>query len=319
VRRLAAAGVFAALAVVAGGLLQLEAAAGPLRVAWRTPMRPAPGVRVWKIEYRAHDGHLRPAYVLLPAWYGPHRNPPLPLVISPHGRGVDGLANARLWGRLPALDRLAVVNPDGEGRRLPLYSWGYGGQISDLAKMPALVHEALPWLRVVPDSVYAVAGSMGGQETLLLIAKAPHLLEGAAVFDAPIDLALQYRAFPRFPCNADCLHRWGGPIGRGLQRLAQVEVGGSPAQNPDGYADRSPDHFAAAIDRAKVPLGLWWSTRDRLVHPAGRQETNFVKALERGRSRLSFLRVIGRWPHDQSVRRNLPQALAWLHLARWRG
>ena len=79
--------------------------------------------RWWRIDYRAHDGRTRAAYVLLPSWYGPHRNPPLPLVLSPHGRGVGGRGNARLWGGLPARDRLAVVSPDGEGRRLPRYSW----------------------------------------------------------------------------------------------------------------------------------------------------------------------------------------------------
>src|SRR5207342_199727 len=148
--------------------------------------RPAPvqrpaGVRLWTIRYRAHDGRIRPAYVLLPARYEPRHDSPLPLVISPHGRGVGGRANARLWGRLPAEYGLAVVNPDGEGRRLPLYSWGDRGQISDLARMPGIVKRALPWLRIRPRSVYAIAGSMGGQEALLLTASHPRLLKGTAV------------------------------------------------------------------------------------------------------------------------------------------
>src|SRR5215831_11258491 len=44
-------------------------------------------VRTIQIEYRTHDGDLRAAYVLVPDWYGPEQHPPLPLVISPHGRG----------------------------------------------------------------------------------------------------------------------------------------------------------------------------------------------------------------------------------------
>ena len=55
----------------------------------------------WKIHYRTHDGLRRPAYVVLPQWYGPENNPALPLVISPHGRGVGAAANVRRFGNLP--------------------------------------------------------------------------------------------------------------------------------------------------------------------------------------------------------------------------
>src|SRR5438045_1816406 len=83
---------------------------------------PPAKVRVWKIQYRAHTGARRDAYVLLPSWYGPANNPPLPLVISPHGRGLTGRANAHNWGNLPAIGGFAVVNPDGQGRLLADYS-----------------------------------------------------------------------------------------------------------------------------------------------------------------------------------------------------
>jgi len=271
--------------------------------------------RWWKIAYRAHDGRTRDAYVLLPSWYGRHRNPPLPLVLSPHGRGVSGRANARLWGGLPARDRFAVVSPDGQGRRLPRYSWGYSGQITDLSKMPAVVRHALPWLRVEPHHVYAVAGSMGGQEVLLLLAKHPRLLHGAAVIDAPTDLALQYRDFPSLPCDAACLERWKEPIGLGLQRLARMEVGGTPKQVPTAYAARSPNHYVGLIARSGVPLALWWSVRDRLVQHAERQEARFVRALQRAHPRARLGYTAGTWSHQQGMRLNLPRALAWLHLA----
>jgi pimeloyl-ACP methyl ester carboxylesterase len=270
-----------------------------------------------KIDYRAHDGRLRAAYVLLPAWYGPQKDPPLTLVISPHGRGVDGRANAHIWGRLPGHDRLAVVNPDGEGRRLPLYSWGAPGQIADLARMPGIVQQALPWLRIAHDRVYAVAGSMGGQEALLLTARYPRLLEGTAVFDAPTDLALQYRDFPQLPCNAACQLKWAGPIGRRLQHLARIEVGGSPQADPAAYAERSPIHAVADIGRSGVPLGFWWSRRDRLVpHPA-LQEQAFFEALADLHPLAPTLEVVGSWPHVAGMRiNNLRRALVWLHLRR---
>ena len=76
----------------------------------------SPSVRVIAISYRAHDGLTRRAYVIVPADYGRPGDPPLPLVISPHGRGVSAQLNIRRWGRLPALGRFAVVNPEGQGR-----------------------------------------------------------------------------------------------------------------------------------------------------------------------------------------------------------
>lgn len=276
--------------------------------------RSLPAVRLWKFEYLAHDGRDRAAYVLLPAWYGPNHNPPLPLIISPHGRGVDGQANARLWGRIPATHRLAVVNPDGEGRRLPLFSWGYSGQISDLARMPKLLHHALPWIRLAPDRVYAVAASMGGQEALLLTARDPGMLKGTAVFDAPTDFALQYRLFPKLPCDASCRQRWRGPIGLGLQRLARTEVGGSPSQVPSAYAARSPLQVAQRIARSGVPLGFWWSPRDRVISDPARQELRFLDVLADSHPRAEVHDVAGSWRHERAMRLNLRAALKWLHL-----
>src|SRR5215212_2433860 len=84
----------------------------------------APATRI-TIPYTTHDGHRRNAYLLLPHGYGPDHDPAIPLVISPHGRAVDGLINTRRWGNLPTVGNFAVINPDGYGRRLPLHSWGY--------------------------------------------------------------------------------------------------------------------------------------------------------------------------------------------------
>src|SRR2546421_516098 len=142
-------------------------------------------VRVIPISYRAHDGLSRRAYVILPAWYGPTLHPPIPLVISPHGRGVGAKVNLRRWGRLPASGGFAVINPEGQGRTLTLFSWGDPGEIRDLARMPGIAERALPWLRIDRRRVYAFGGSMGGQETLLLDARFPRLLAGAAALHAP--------------------------------------------------------------------------------------------------------------------------------------
>src|SRR5262245_29129356 len=132
------------------------------------PVETGPLVKIRMIRYRAHDGIARRAYVLLPGWYGRGDDPPIPLVISPHGRGIGALDDAQSWGDLPDLGRFAVVCPDGQGRRLEYYSWGDPGQISDLARMPSIVRHATPWLRIARGHVFAFGGSMGGQEVLLL-------------------------------------------------------------------------------------------------------------------------------------------------------
>ena len=74
-------------------------------------------VRVWKVAYRAHDGARRYAYVALPRSYRPGHAPPIPLVISPHGRGVSGRANVKLWGQLPAIGELRGDQPRRPGPR----------------------------------------------------------------------------------------------------------------------------------------------------------------------------------------------------------
>src|SRR6185437_2049089 len=212
-----------------------------------------PSVRTVAISYRAHDGRPRRAYLILPAWYGPQDDPPIPLVISPHGRGVGARTNVRRWGDLPALGPFAVINPEGQGRALTLFSWGDPGEIRDLARMPDIVEHALPWLHIDRHRVYAFGGSMGGQETLLLAARYPQLLAGAAAFDAPTNMAARYRAF-QFQ-----------PLGSTLQALARREIGGTPATDPRGYALRSPLDWARKLAFSGVPLQIWWSTRDRVV------------------------------------------------------
>jgi poly(3-hydroxybutyrate) depolymerase len=242
--------------------------------------------------------------VLLPRWYGPHRDPPVPLVISPHGRGVPARANARLWGNLPALGRFAVVNPEGQGRRLALYSWGDPGEISDLARMPRIVARALPWLHVERRHVYAVGGSMGGQETLLLVARYPRMFAGAAAFDAPTNMAARYEAFRFLPFGID------------VQRLARAEVGGTPSRDPHAWAIRSPLDWARRIASSHVPLELWWSRRDRVVVDQARQSGALYRAIKRWNAAAPVVEHVGDWAHSAEFKatRRLPFALAQLGL-----
>jgi pimeloyl-ACP methyl ester carboxylesterase len=263
--------------------------------------RSFPHTDVLVFRYRAHDGVLRRAWLLLPSGY---HGEPLPLVISPHGRGTSPRANVRLWGDLPGIGGFAVVNPAGEGRRLGLYSWGDPGQIEDLARMPAIVRAH--GVDVDLHRIYAVGGSMGGQETLLLVARHPRLLAGAAVFDAGTDMARRYWDFARLRG------------GRGLQRLARLEIGGTPLDDPTAYAIRSPDTYARQLALSGVPLSFYWSTRDRVVAD-GTDETAALVAEIRGWNPEAPVQVFrGTWRHTAEMRwtRRLPGALARFHLLR---
>ena len=268
----------------------------------RLPSTP-PLTQIRLITYRAHDGVKRPAWLLLPAGY---HGGLIPLVISPHGRGVDGSQNALLWGDLPGAGGFAVVSPAGEGRRLHWYSWGAPGQITDLARMPAVA--ARHGVNVNPKRIYAVGGSMGGQETLLLVAKHPHLLAGAVAFDPATDMALRYADFAKL---AD---------GSSLQKLAREEIGGTPQQTPHGYALRSPDHYLKAIASSDVPLQLYWSSRDRIIRDqrieTGRLASSIIRLDHRD---LRLWDFTGMWRHTAEMRwnRRLPAALARFGLLPW--
>jgi pimeloyl-ACP methyl ester carboxylesterase len=269
-------------------------------------------VRQFGLRYRAHNGLPRPAVLLLPSEYGPENPPPpLPLVISPHGRGIRAITNAEWWRDLPARGGFAVVCPGGMGRRLPLHSWGWRGQISDLARMPSILRATMPWLRVDLRRIYAVGGSMGGQETLLLLARHPGLLAGAAAFDSVTNMALRYRNFLRVPCNAGCRRTWNGSIGRSLQSLARQEVGGTPATRPLAYSERSPATYARTIAASCVPLQLWWSVKDRIVADQQRQSAALFRRIAELNPGAPVTAFVGAWNHSAEMQAGtrLPAAL----------
>jgi poly(3-hydroxybutyrate) depolymerase len=263
------------------------------------------GTKRWTFRYRAHNRMPRPAVVLAPDDFGPGRpSPPLPLVISPHGRGVRPGANANLWDGLPGRGRFVVVCPGGMGRRLPLHSWGWRGQISDLARMPGTLRAGLPWLRIDTDRIYALGGSMGGHETLLLLGQFPRVLAGAVAMDPVTNF---YRRYGDFGLS---------PRTRGQQVLARLEVGGTPRTNPRGYVLRSPTHWIREIARSGVPLQLWWSLADQIILDQVHQTGHFYQELRKLRPRGRVEAVTGHWLHSAQMRTQIPEALRFLGLLR---
>jgi pimeloyl-ACP methyl ester carboxylesterase len=257
-------------------------------------------VRTWTIHYHAHNLATRAALVVLPSWYGPHNNPPIPLVISPHGRGTEPQSNARIWGNMPALGSFAVVNPEGQGTRLEAFSWGSPAQIADLARMPTIVRHALPWLRIAPHRTYAIGGSMGGQETLLLLAKHPRMLAGAISFDAPTNMTARYWAFRKLR------------HGLGLQQLARLEFGGVPRARSDVNADRSPIFYARDLAFSGVPLQIWWSTQDQTVRNQASESGLLYRTISHLNAQAPVVQYVGTWGHTAEMR---PTALMPLALA----
>jgi pimeloyl-ACP methyl ester carboxylesterase len=289
--------IFSAAAVVLALVL------APAAVGQRAPMPNVTRTVARLIHYVAHDGRRRAAWLLLPAGYHGEK---LPLVISPHGRGVDETMNARLWGDLPGKGGFAVINPAGEGRRLHWYSWGAPGQISDLARMPQIVEAH--GVRVDFRRVYAIGGSMGGQETLLLAALHPHLLAGAIAFDPATDMARRYYDFRSLP------------NGLVLQALAREEIGGTPAQVPDAYARRSPAHYVQQLAESGVPLQLYWSFDDRVITDQRVETGRLADQILRARPDGRVWEFTGGWTHTAEMHadRRLPRALARFGLLPWR-
>ena len=302
-----------------GETIDLSGLAGRLEVIIRYgSRRPASAagvtaVKRLRVRYIAHDGRPSTASVVLPAWYGPAANPPLPLIISPHGRGLNGHANSILWGNLPGRGSFAVINPDARGRRVVGHSWGYAGHVEELARMPEILRTTVPWLRIDRQKIYAFGGSMGGQETLLLVARHPRLLAGAAAFSSVTDLARQYRNFDRLQCKNRCRTLLGkARLGSSLRRLARLEIGGGPGQYPRAYASRSPMTHARAIASSCVPLQLWWSVSDQIVVDQQSQTGRLFWQLRRLNPRANAEAFVGFWIHsaEMRARTGLPLALS---------
>ena len=256
------------------------------------------------ITYTAWNGARREAVLVLPKWYGATTHPPIPLVISPHGRGGTAQGNARMWGGLPAFGPFAVVNPQGQGRVLTAYSWGWKGEIDDLARLPAILERALPWFHADHHRVYAIGSSMGGQETLLLAALHPKLLTAAAPLDSATDMVARYAAFAALPNGAS------------LQRHARIEIGGTPASNPAAYAARSPMSYIKQLATNGVPIDIWWSRRDKIVVNQYMESGRLYRAIMAINPKAPVEQFVGTWAHSHEMHplARLPLALVDLKI-----
>jgi hypothetical protein len=134
----------------------------------------------------------------------------------------------------------------------------------------------------------------------LLVARHPHLLAGAASFDAPTNMAARYRAFV------------DQPMGRGLQKLVRLEVGGTPLTDPHGYALRSPLDWARKIAFSGVPLQIWWSKHDRVVTDEREESGRLYRTVKRLNPDAPVSEFVGTWAHTTEMKSGgyLPYSLS---------
>ena len=247
------------------------------------------GVRIWPIHYRAHDGWMRKAYLVLPRWYGPRDDPPIPLVISPHGRGVPAIDNVHVWGNLPWYGHFAVINPEGQGRKLTLYAWVIRATSVTWRTCPTRSRTRSPGYGSTTTGFTRSAGAWAARRRCPLVAHYPQLLAGAAAFDAPTNMAARYFAFSSL--------RFGDE----LQERARLEFGGTPLWDPRAYRIRSPLDWAKQIAFSGVPLQIWWSRRDRIVVNQAHESGALYRDILRLNPGAPVIEVIGNWRHTAEM------------------
>jgi len=152
--------------------------------------------------------------------------------------------------------------------------------------------------------VYAIGSSMGGQETLLLAALHPKLLTAAAPLDSATDMRARYAAFATTPGQAP------------LQRLARIEIGGTPATNPKAFAARSPIFYVHQLATEGVPLDIWWSRKDKIVRNQHMESGRLYRAIKRINPKAPVEQFIGTWAHSHEMHplARLPLALVDLKI-----
>ena len=274
----------------------------------------ARAVRTVKIHYRAHNGERRAAFVVLPAWYGPRKHPRIPLVISPHGRGVSGARERAALG--PAARRAAGSRssaPTAQGRKLHALLVGLRRARSTTSRAcREIVRRTLPWLRIDRSRIYAVRRQHGRPGDA---APARAGTRGCSPAPRPSTRSptsrCQYRRFPRIPAARRAGERWAGPsaaaaVARAARRSA-ARRGSARARTRCAARSRTRARSPASC----VPLQLWWSVKDRIVLGPERQSARLFRRIRRLNPDAPVQAFVGYWAHsaEMRARTRLPVAL----------
>lgn len=246
---------------------------------WTTITSRGPQTTVVSSWYQAWNGRVRTLRIVHPSRQA--RGKRLPLVVWLHGAG--GAARCENSFRsLPGRFGFVVACIDGQGTATRGYSYGAPGQIADVGRVPDLVRDHAPYLRIDARRVIVAGSSMGGMEALLAADRFPDLFTGVVALDAPADLRVRHTTMPA------------------LRRQAiEAECGGNPTIVPACYAERSPIANLRGVARSRAHLGLYWSTRDRIAG-AEDQLPAYAEAIRAVNPNRAFLIRVGDWRHSRA-------------------
>jgi pimeloyl-ACP methyl ester carboxylesterase len=199
--------------------------------------------------------------------YAPDAPPagPLPLLLAPHPitwtaaqdyhGGLAGLMRKYHPGYYGLADRYGVViaMPHGHQHHEDLCSLAGPEQMADMISLiDALADHGY---QVDRRRVYTCGMSMGGQEALVLAGRYPDRLAACVAFNPIVDLAAWHEELATSPVPE--IREFGTAA-----RIAR-EVGGTPAEAPQAYAERGALHYAEAL--ARVPTLVFWSHADVVI------------------------------------------------------
>ena len=179
-----------------------------------------------------------------------------------------------------------------------------------MTDLPRLLPRFLPYLHIDPNRVYAAGDSMGGQETLMLVARRPDLFAAAVAADPVTNFA---RRWHQFPVSGESF---------GEQSAATREVGATPGEARWLYVRRSPLFFARTFAFSGVPIELWWNPRDTVVIREGSTQTgDFYRTVKRLNPQAPLAARLDRTMHGWSFKydHQLPEMVRFLLAHRRQG
>lgn len=244
--------------------------------------------RQTSITREGTDGRTREYQITVP-------EAPRAVILAFHPYGFD--PEAVLDGELPGprLERpfpglatpaarmgYAVVAPRGVGKVQPLAgTLGYPEHIDAAWETVSATAAELGDLPIVTLGV-----SLGGQETLLVAGRHPDGIAGVCAVNPIADLAAWYDDVVNLPISllADV----------GVPAQIAEEVGGTPAEVPELYLERSAVGYLDEL--SKVPVQVVWSPADNLIPNGKTKHAGRLADLLRERSGVISERIVTNHP-----------------------
>lgn len=192
-------------------------------------------------------------------------NDALPLVLAPHPItwtaaqdyhiGLEGFTRGYHRGYFGLADEhnVLIAMPHGHEHHEELCSLAGPEQIADMIYLIGGLQEF--GYQVNKSKVYACGLSMGAQEALVLGGKHPESITAVVAFNPIVDLAAWHEELASSEV----------PEIREYDTAARIanEVGGTPSEVPERYAERSASSYVEGL--ARVPTLVFWSDRELII------------------------------------------------------